>query len=395
MKPLVVYSERMILPGGLFRGYLTAENGTITGLSAERPVIGAVYLDAGPYYVSPGFIDLHTHGGGGYDFMDGSVDSITGGAAAHLAHGTTTMLPTTLACTEEELVLFLENFNAAKAMLKDGPYLYGAHLEGPYCNPAQAGALDPEHIKPPDRKEYERFVELGKGVIVRWSAAPELDGGLEFGDYLFANGILPSIAHSDAEYAQVREAFDHHYTMITHLYSGMSTIKRRSGFRVSGVIESGFIIEDIDVELIADGCHLPPEILKLVYRVKGPARIALVTDSMRGAGIENPEGSYNLGSLKSGRLAIIEDDVAKLPDRSALAGSVATADRLVRVMNKNAGIPVPDAVRMMTATPARIIGLQRQKGSIAAGMDCDLAVFDDDIRIKAVITGGALRCGSL
>jgi len=173
----------------------------------------------------------------------------------------------------------------------------------------------------------------------------------------------------------------------------MSTIKRRSGFRVSGVIESSFILEDLDVEVIADGCHLPPEILRFVYRVKGPGRIALITDSMRAAGIKNPEGVYNLGSNNSGRVAIIEDNVAKLPDRSALAGSIATTDRLVRVMHLEAGVPILDAVRMMTATPARIIGLQRRKGSIAVGMDCDLAVFDDEINIKAVITDGALRYG--
>jgi len=391
MTPLVVFSRRILLPGGVYCGYLIAEGGKITGLSKTRPGIDAVYLDAEQYYVSPGFIDIHTHGGGGYDFMDGAAESISRGAAAHLHHGTTTLLPTTMASTEDELLAFLDNFQIAKASLAGGPYLHGVHLEGPYCSPEQAGAQDPRLITHPDRKQYERITEYSGGTIVRWSVAPELPGAIEMGDFMFSRGILPSIAHSDAEYAQVQEAFNHHYTLITHFYSGMSTIKRRSGLRVPGVIESGYIIEDIDVEVIADGCHLPPEILRMVYRIKGPDRVALVTDSMRAAGIDDPAGTYTLGSEKNGRPVIIEDGVAKLPDRSALAGSVATADRLVRVMHKEAGVPVSDAVRMMTATPARIIGLQNIKGTIAVGMDCDLLFLDDDINVKAVITGGVLR----
>ena len=395
MKPLVINSERIILQSGLFSGYLTSKHGVITEISSQRPTLDAVYLDAGISYVSPGFIDLHTHGGGGFDYLDGDADCIIGGATAHLPFGTTTLLPTTLATTGEELLGFLENYNKAKASLKGGPYLHGIHLEGPYFSYEQRGAQDPKYLKSPEQQEYESFVKYAKGAIVRWSIAPELPGALEMGDYLYSNGILPSAAHTDAEYTQLRDAFDHHYTLLTHFYSGMSTIKRRSGFRIPGVIESGYIIEDIDVEIIADGCHLPPELLRMIYRIKGYNRIALVTDSMRAAGVKDPEGTFILGSKENGQPVIVEEGVAKLPDKTAFAGSVATTDRLVRVMHKDAGVPLPDAVKMVTATPARIIGIGRRKGTIAVGMDCDLVVFDDDINVKAVFSGGALRHGGL
>ena len=395
MKPLVIKSERIILKSGLFNGYLTSINGVITEISSQRPTIEAVFHDAGRYYISPGFIDLHTHGGGGFDYLDGDVDCIIGGATAHLRFGTTTLLPTTLATTGEELLGFLENYNKAKELLKGGPYLHGIHLEGPYFSYEQRGAQDPKFLKSPDKEEYEQFVEYAKGAVVRWSVAPELPGALEMGDHLYANGILPSAGHTNAEYKQVCEAFDHHYTLLTHFYSGMSTITRKSGFRIPGVIESGYIIEDIDVEIIADGCHLPIELLQMIYRIKGHDRIALVTDSMRAAGVENPEGTFILGSKENGQSVIVEEGVAKLLDKTAFAGSVATTDRLVRVMHKEAGVPLLDAVKMMTSTPARIIGIGRQKGTIAVGMDCDLTVFDDDINVKAVFSGGSLRHGDL
>jgi N-acetylglucosamine-6-phosphate deacetylase len=261
-------------------------------------------------------------------------------------------------------------------------------LEGPYFNKAQAGAQDPQYIKNPDPAEYRHVVEYGKGAIVRWSIAPELDGALEMGDYLAGQGILPSIAHSDADYAEVCAARDHHYTLITHLYSGMSTIVRKRGYRHLGVVESAYLLDDMGVEIIADGHHLPPELLRLIVKCKSMDRITLVTDSMRAAGL--PDGDSIIGSRKNGQKVIVEGGVAKLMDRTAFAGSVATADRLIRVMVQQAGVDIVDAVRMMTVNPARILGT-KCKGSLAVRNDCDLVIFDDGIEVKAVITGGVVR----
>lgn len=385
MSRTVFKSERIILPEGLFSGYITSENGKIISVGKTAPKEGEL-IDAGELYISPGFIDIHTHGAGGADFMDGDADCFITAANTHMRHGTTTMFPTSLACSKDELLTFLTNLVSAKAHLIDGPELAGAHLEGPYFNPQFAGAQDPRFITAPKPLEYMEIVEKARGAIARWSVAPELEGALGMGDFLFENGILPSIGHSAAEYTQVKKALDHHFTLVTHFYCAMSGIVRKNGYRHLGVIESVYALDCLDVEIIADGRHLPVELLGMIYKFLGPGRIALVTDAMRAAGM--PEGESILGSLKSGQRVLVEDGVAKLPDRSAFAGSVATADLLVRVMHKEAGAGIVDATRMMTATPARIMGLQHRKGSIAVGLDCDLVIFDEDIRVKLVICKG-------
>jgi N-acetylglucosamine-6-phosphate deacetylase len=342
-------------------------------------------IDARGNYVSPGFVDIHCHGGGGHDFMDGTVEAFLGAAEKHAQHGTTSMLPTTLASTNEELKNTFDVFGKAKIKNNKGAQFLGLHLEGPYFAMSQKGAQDPKYIKNPMRREYEEILGLTDD-IVRWSAAPELEGALEFGRTLRDRGILPSIAHTDAIYEQVMEAFENGFTHATHLYSGMSGVHRKNAFRYAGVIESAYLIDDMTVEMIADGCHLPPCLLQLIYRIKGPSRTALVTDSCRAAGM--PEGESILGSLKNGQKVIVEDGVAKLMDRSAFAGSVATTDRLVRTVVQQAKIPLTDAVTMMTITPAKIIGADKEKGSLIEGKDADIVIFDDDINIKMTAVKG-------
>jgi N-acetylglucosamine-6-phosphate deacetylase len=224
--------------------------------------------------------------------------------------------------------------------------------------------------------------------IARWSAAPELKGGLEFGQYLRSKGILTALAHTDAIYEEVLEAFESGYTLATHLYSGMSGVTRRNAFRYAGVIESAFIIDEMDVEIIADGVHVPAPLLKLAYKIKGPDKIALITDAMRAAGM--PPGKSVLGNIHTGLKVIVEDGVAKLPDRSSFAGSVATADRLVRTMIKLADVPLVHAIRMITSTPARIMGIGNKKGSLMEGKDADLVIFDQDINIGMTLIKGKI-----
>ncbi len=347
-------------------------------------------IDAGGNYIAPGFIDIHTHGAGGHDFMDGTVEAILEAAGAHMRHGTTSLVPTTLTSSLEDLFKTLDNFKKAREK-HDGPELLGLHLEGPYFSMEQRGAQDPRFIKNPDREEYMKILDYS-GDIIRWTVAPELEGALEMGSELKSRGVLPSIGHSNAIYEDVQRAFENGFTHVTHLYSGMSMVRRINAYRYAGVVESAFLIDDMTVEIIADGKHLPQSLLKLIYKIKGPDRICLVTDSMRAAGM--PDGEYILGSLKSGQKVIVEEGVAKLPDRSAFAGSVATADRLVKTMVEIAGVPLIDAVRMMTSTPARIIGAAGRKGVLAPGKDADIIIFDERINIKTVITRGTVRFNS-
>ena len=351
-------------------------------------------IDLRDAYLSPGFVELHTHGAGGGDFMDGTVEAFVTACQTHLKHGTTTILPTTVAATKEELLRCIDGFREAKSMLEgSGPYLHGLHMEGPYLNAEMCGGIDPDYIRHPEPEEYEFFLEYGKGAIARWTVAPELPGAEEFVKRLCQEGILPSIGHSSAVYEQVKEAFSWGATHVTHLYSAMSTITRKSGFRFSGVLESAYCIPGMTVEIIADGCHLPPELMDLVYRVKGVEKTALTCDSIRCAAQDVKEAVS--GSRENGQRIIIEDGVAKMPDRSCFAGSIATDDQLIRVMRRKVGIPLWEAVTMMTLTPAKIIGLDHRKGSITPGKDADLICFDEEIRIQGVMVAGKGLLGML
>lgn len=211
---------------------------------------------------------------------------------------------------------------------------------------------------------------------------------MEFGRYLKAHDILCAIAHTDAVYDDVVNAFENGYTLATHFYSGMSGVSRRNAFRFAGVIESVYLMDEIDVEIIADGVHLPAPLLKLIYKIKGVDRIALITDAMRAAGMD--PGESMLGSKKNGLKVIIEHGVAKLPDRSSFAGSVSTMDRLVRTMVNIAGVSLIEAVRMMTLTPARIMKIEKHKGSMTVGKDADILIFDEDINIQSTIIAGVV-----
>lgn len=346
---------------------------------------GIEVFDAKGAYVSPGFIDLHVHGGGGHDFMDNTVEAYLAIAKTHARYGTTALCPTTLTAEKADLLKTLEVYAQAERQNNRGAQFVGLHLEGPYFALNQRGAQDPKYIRNPDPSEY-REILAASPHIRRWSAAPELPGALEFGRCLQSRGILAAVAHTDAIYEDVVAAVENGYTLVTHLYSGMSGVTRRDCFRYAGVIEAAFLLDEMDVEIIADGVHLPAPLLKMVRKFKGAHRTALITDAMRGAGM--PPGESVLGNKDTGLSVIIEDGVAKLPDRSSFAGSVATADRLVRNMVTLAGADLTEAVQMITTTPARIMGIHDKKGSLAIGKDADIVIFDEQITIKATIVNG-------
>lgn len=393
----LLYHANLVLEDSIRYGYVAVEDGKIREVGFGEPDLTRGYdkmVDVQGEYLSPGFVELHTHGAGGADFMDGTLDAFVTACKMHLQHGTTTILPTTVAATKEEILRSIDAFRLTKKELAGkGPYLHGLHMEGPYLNREMCGGIDPQYIRNPDPEEYELFLDYGRGAIARWTIAVELDGAERFARRLREEGILPSVGHSNAVYQQVKQAFDWGVTHVTHLYSVMSTITRKSGFRYSGVLESAYCIPEMTVEIIADQCHLPPELLELVWRVKGTDRTALTCDSMRCAGQDLKESI--IGSLENGQRVIIEDGVAKMPDRTAFAGSIATDDRLIRVMHQKVGVPLWDAVKMMTLTPARIIGLGGRKGSIAVGKDADLICFDDQIRITGTMVAGKGLTGLL
>lgn len=387
MRKLIITNGKIITPFNII------PNGTVvvTGNKISEVCEGGVnindatIIDAKGQYVSPGFIDIHVHGGGGFDFMDGDGEGFLKIAELHAKYGTTSMVPTTLTSEKEDLIKTLDLYEHANRNNSKGAEFLGMHLEGPYFAMNQRGAQDPRFIRDPDPEEYREILQRAN-LIARWSVAPERNGAMEFGRFLREKGVLAAIAHSDAIYEEVVEAVKNGYSLSTHLYSGMSTVTRKNAFRYAGVIESSLLMDELDVEIIADGIHLPAPLLKLIYKVKGPYKIALITDAMRAAG--SPPGEYILGNKDVGVKVIVEDDVAKLPDRSAFAGSVSTADRLVRNMVRLADVSLRDAVLMMSTTPARIMGVGNKKGSLIAGKDADIVIFNEDIQIQTTIIGG-------
>jgi len=385
---LKIYNGQVIIPNGIVNtGSLLIDDGKIIEVSSSNiDAPDAVELDARGRYISPGFIDIHVHGGGGHDFMDNTVEAFLGVAELHVKHGTTAMLPTTLSCEKADLLETLRIYEEANKLNTKGSQFIGIHIEGPYFSMNQRGAQDPRYIREPDPAEYKEILSTSKS-IKRWSAAPEQNGAIEFGKYMVEHGVLPAIAHTDAIYEDVIEAFNNGYTLATHFYSAMSGVTRRNAFRYAGVVESAYLIDDMDVEIIADGIHLPKPLLQLIYKIKRPQRTALITDAMRAAGM--PPGESILGSKKDGTKVIVEDGVAKMPDRSSFAGSVATFDRLVRTMVQVAGVPLVEAVRMASETPARIMKMER-KGVLKKGNDADIVIFDENVHIAATIVNGKI-----
>lgn len=378
----IIRNGRVVRNGTVKEEPIAFENGVIVPMPTD--IAGADCIDAEGRYVSAGFVDIHTHGGGDCDFLDNTEEAFLTAARLHAQHGTTTLLPTATSGTPEETVAMLGVMDRVAVMQHDGADMPGIHFEGPYFSPVQCGAQDPDKVRRPDPREYEAILAQSSRIL-RWSAAPELEGSEAFAAALREHGVLPSIGHSDAEYDDVVQALSWGFTHVTHLYSCCSTVHRRNAYRYAGIVEAAYLLDGLTVEIIADGVHLPPPLLQQVYRFIGPERTALVTDSMRGAGM--PNGESILGSRTGGLPVIIEDGVAKLPDRSAFAGSVATMERLVKNMVQLAGATLPDAVRMATETPARIVGLT-DRGTLNNGKRADIVLFDEDFCVCRTIVAG-------
>jgi N-acetylglucosamine-6-phosphate deacetylase len=389
MSSVLFRGGKIITATGISDGEVLTKDGVICEVSLGGKVSGEAeqVINLEGKYLSPGFIDIHTHGAGGSDFMDRTAGSMEQACKMHLKHGTTSIVPTTLTSTKEDLLDFLRFFNTVELKRDAMPEILGLHLEGPYFAESQKGAQDPKYLRNPDPEEYMEALSCTDRII-RWSFAVELPGADEFLIALREHHIISSLAHSDADCSQVMSAYENGISALTHFYSCMTGVVRKNAYRVAGAIEAGYLLDDLYVEAIADGCHLPDHLLSLIYKIKGADRICLVTDSMRAAGL--PDGEYLLGSLDGGQKCIVEDGVAKLPDRSAFAGSVATMDRLVRTFRKLTEAPLYEVVKMASLTPAKLLGIADRKGSIAIGKDADLLVFDENIQIETIMVRGIL-----
>ncbi len=359
------------------------EDGTITAVTSDDLPFDTL-IDADGAYIAPGFVDIHTHGAADCDFCDGTAEAFLTAAEMQARHGATTVIPTATSGDTATTLKTTQALSEAQSRNALGADMPGLHFEGPYFAYSQRGAQDPRHLRDPRPEDYMPILDMSPSLM-RWSIAPELPGAFDLARECVRRGIVVAIGHSDAEYEQAEAAFEAGFTHVTHLYSSMSTVHRRDLYRHGGVVEAAYLNDDMTVEIIADGKHLPKELLQLVYKIKGAKNIALITDSMRGAGM--PDGKTMLGNKDNGLPCIIDDGVAKLPDLSAFAGSVATFDRLVRNMVYLAGIPMPEVIQMASTTPARIMGL-KDRGALFAGLRADIVIFNDEIEMQTVIVKG-------
>lgn len=374
-------NARILTPQGWLKdGSVLIRDGKILEVTnCDLAVIGANLIDVKGMYVLPGGVEIHAHGGGGRDFMECTEDAFRAAVNTHMRYGTTSIFPTLSSSTVPMIVQAAET--CTKLMEeKDSPIL-GLHLEGHYLNMAMAGGQIPENIKNPDPNEYIPIVETWS-CIKRWDAAPELPGAMQFGKYITAKGMLASVAHTQAEFEDIRTAYEAGYTHATHFYNAMPGFHKRREYKYEGTVESIYLLDDMTVEVVADGIHIPPTILRLVYKIKGVERTCLITDALACAASDSQEAFDPR--------VIIEDGVCKLADHSALAGSVATMDRLIRTVVQKAEIPLADAVRMASETPAKIMGVYDRKGSLQKGKDADIIVMDENLNIRAVWAMGKL-----
>jgi len=315
--------------------------------------------------------------------MEGTEEAFRTAIKAHMQHGTTSIFPTLSSSTIP--MIRAAAATTEKMMAEPNSPVLGLHLEGHYFNMDMAGGQIPENIKDPDPEEYIPLLEETR-CIKRWDAAPELPGAMQFGKYITAKGVLASVGHTQAEFEDIQTAYEAGYTHATHFYNAMPGFHKRREYKYEGTVESIYLIDDMTVEVVADGIHVPPTILRLVYKIKGVERTCLITDALACAASDS--------QVAFDPRVIIEDGVCKLADHSALAGSVATMDRLIRTMVQKAEIPLEDAVRMASETPARIMGVLDRKGTLERGKDADIIALDRDLNVRAVWAMGELVEGT-
>ncbi len=361
--------------------------------SPGRPTDSTV-IDLQGGYLVPGYIDLHVHGGAGADFMDGTTHAFYTVCRAHARHGTTSLLPTTTVARHEQHLAFLDVCRLLKPDGTGGARILGAHFYGPYFAPEARGCHPAAALRAPTAREYEQYLGYAD-CITTATVAPELSGAHDFVRACRARGIRCNAGHSYATFDQMLDAFSWGVRHVDHLFCAMSDRARLRQTQTypmrGGVLEATLFLDELTTEVIADGKHLRRELLLLAHKIKGPDRLALVTDCNRA--LDQPDGEYIFGPLDGGEPILRRDGVGLMPDGRALASGVVGMDECVRTFHRLTGVPLVEVVRMATLTPARIAGWDAEVGSIAPGKRADLLVLDRDLNVRQVyIDGRHLNC---
>ncbi|MEU2412112.1 N-acetylglucosamine-6-phosphate deacetylase [Streptomyces sp. NPDC013099] len=367
----VLAGARVVLPTGTVEnGRVIVEGTRIAGSTTED----ARTVDLSGHWVVPGFVDIHNHGGGGASFATGTAEDVLTGVRAHRAHGTTTVVASTVT---GEMDFLARQAGLLSELVEQGE-LAGIHFEGPFISPCRKGAHSEQLLRDPDPAEVRKLLDAARGSARMVTLATELPGGIESVRLLAEHGVIAAVGHTDATYEQTVEAIDAGATVATHLYNAMPAIGHRDPGPVTALLED----ERITVELINDGTHLHPAALELAYHHAGSDRVALITDAMDAAGAG--DGFYELGPLA----VEVRDSVARLVEGGSIAGSTLTLDTAFRRAVTIDRIPVEDVVRSISANPARLLGLDHRVGSLDPGKDADLVVLDADFVLKGVMRRG-------
>ena len=391
MPPLVVENGVVVLPDGLIEGAAVAcEDGRITavGRRVRRPR-GAVVVDAQGGYISPGFVDLHVHGGGGADFMDGSVAAVRTALSAHARHGTTTIFPTTTTGSPGQISAMLAACSAARDGWQPahGARIGGVHVYGPYFAAEKVGCHARDGRRDPDPREYRAW--LRDGLVRIATCAAELPGAVEFCRAARRRGCLVTCGHSNASWREMQKVYDAGMRHVDHFWCAMSSVASLRG-RFGTPMQAGmeqFVLAmpEMSTEVIADGHHLSAELLDFAFRMKGPGRLCLVTDSSRA--LDMPPGRYRFGPAADGPWFESDGLVGRMD--GALASSVVGMDHMVRHMRRGTRATLPDAIRMASLTPAERAGIAGEAGSLEAGKRADLVVLSPRLAVRRVFIGGA------
>lgn len=367
------------------RHNVITENGKIKKIVERNDRQYDEIIDCKGLYLSPGFTDIHVHGGGGYSAM-GSSDDVVKMCRAHALRGTTSILPTTLASPVDRLTEAVKNIEEAQKKSTDSNIL-GIHLEGPFISMKMKGAQSPDNILVPTKETLDKLFDSSDKIRII-GAAPEIENGFLVAQEATKRGIVASVAHSDADYGIVEKALDYGYSDITHIYSACSGMRKIGIFRHAGVVEAGLSLDGYTTQFIGDLRHIPYGAVKLIYKAKGADRAYAISDGLEYSALDMREGQCVM--QENGLKVLYEDSVMKLVDRSCLAGSVATSNILVRNMYKYCDIPLMDAVKMASLTPLSVIGFDKTKGKIESGFDEDVILFDDEINVKFVCVNGKI-----
>lgn len=386
----VFTNATVVLPDQLLpKGGLAVEDGRIAGVGLPRAIPGDA-IDLGGMYLCPGFIDLHVHGGDGADFMDGTAEAFRTVCRCHLRHGTTSLTPTSTVGSMDQYTRFLELCGELYGDVPGGARIVGSHFYGPYfARPARGCHPDQEFLTP-SPENAEPFTRLAAKLPLVVTVAPEIDNAEWLVRTYRERGVRFNAGHSHATFPQVEAAVGWGVRHVDHLFCAMSDrarLRQAQTFPMrAGVMEATLYFDELTTEVIADGKHLSPELLRFAYKVKGPDRLALVTDAMRA--VDMPDGEYWFGPQGSGERVRKLDGVGVTLDGAALASGATGLDQAVRTMHRAAGVPLPEAVRMASLTPARILGIDRDTGSLEAGKRADLVVLDAELNVKQVYVGG-------